>query len=83
MVGRNMDFHEDLMTNLWVLPRGIERDDGQGNLRWKAKYGSLIAACFDIVSVDGLNEAGLAGHILWLAEADYGTHEASRDALPL
>ena len=26
LVGRNMDFHEDLMTNLWTQPRGISRE---------------------------------------------------------
>ena len=26
IVGRNMDFHEDLMTNLWTQPRGISRE---------------------------------------------------------
>jgi penicillin V acylase-like amidase (Ntn superfamily) len=83
LVGRNMDFHEDLMTNLWSLPRGIEREDGVGNLKWKAKYGSLVAACFDMVSTDGINEVGLAGHLLWLAEADYGTYDESRTGLPL
>lgn len=83
LVGRNMDFHEDLMTNLWTLPRGIERNSGDGALTWKSKYGSLVAACFDMISADGLNEAGLAGHILWLAEADYGERDESRPALPL
>jgi len=82
LVGRNMDFHEDLMTNLWSLPRGIERGD-EGSLTWTAKYGSVVAACFDMMSADGINEAGLAGHILWLAEADYGTRDESRPGLPL
>lgn len=83
LVGRNMDFHEDLMTNLWRLPRGIERTSGDGKLTWKARYGSLVAACFDMISADGINEAGLAGHVLWLAEAEYGTRDESRPGLPL
>jgi penicillin V acylase-like amidase (Ntn superfamily) len=81
LVGRNMDFHQDLLTNLWALPRGIER--GVGDLTWKAKYGSVIAACFEMVSSDGLNDVGLAGHILWLAEADYGERDEMRPGLPL
>ena len=43
----------------------------------------LIAASFDIVSIDGINEVGLAGHLLWPAEADYGTYDESRTGLPL
>lgn len=68
-----MDFHMDLLTNLWKTPRGIERSDGvNGNLTWKAKYGSVIATAFDLIATDGMNEEGFAGHILWLAESDYG-----------
>lgn len=82
IVGRNMDFHKDLMTNLWTQPKGITRDDGvQGKLTWTSKYGSVVATAFDMISVDGLNEAGLAGHVLWLAESDYGTREDSRTQL--
>ena len=77
-----MDFHLDLMTNLWKQPRGIRRDDGvTGKLEWTSKYGSVIAAAFDIISVDGLNEAGLAGHVLWLAESTFGTPDAGRTQL--
>ncbi len=84
LVGRNMDFHQDLQTNLWSLPRGLERGGGAAGVPgWSARYGSLIAASFDIISVDGLNEAGLAGHVLWLAEAEYGPRDDSRPALPL
>lgn len=82
LVGRNMDFHEDLMTNLWKQPRGVKRDDGvKGELVWTAKYGSVIATAFDLISVDGMNEAGLAGHILWLTESTYGDVDPARPAL--
>jgi len=82
IVGRNMDFHMDLLTNLWKLPRGIERADGaNGKLTWKAKYGSVIATAFDLIATDGMNEKGFAGHILWLAESDYGKPDA--DAVQL
>ena len=73
VVGRNMDFHMDLLSNLWKLPRGVERTDGvNGTLTWKAKYGSVVATAFDLIACDGMNEEGFAGHILWLAESDYG-----------
>ncbi len=77
-----MDFHRDLMTNLWKQPRGVTRDDGvTGKLTWTSRYGSVIATAFDIISVDGINEAGLAGHVLWLAESTYGTPDDSRTQL--
>lgn len=82
IVGRNMDFHKDLLTNLWTQPRGISRDDGvQGTLKWTSTYGSLVATAFDMISVDGVNERGLAGHVLWLAESDYGTPDPTRTQL--
>ncbi|SHT91508.1 penicillin amidase [Mycobacteroides abscessus subsp. abscessus] len=82
LVGRNMDFHRDLMTNLWKQPRGVARDDGvTGKLTWTSKFGSVIATAFDIISVDGINEAGLAGHVLWLAESTYGTPDDTRTQL--
>lgn len=82
IVGRNMDFEKDLMTNLWTQPRGIARNDGvDGKLTWISRYGSVVATAFDLISVDGMNEAGLAGHILWLAESDYGVPDASRPQL--
>jgi penicillin V acylase-like amidase (Ntn superfamily) len=81
-VGRNMDFPRDLMTNLWKQPRGITRDDGvTRKLTWTSKYGSVIATAFDIISVDGINEAGLAGHVLWLTESTFGTPDAHRTQL--
>jgi penicillin V acylase-like amidase (Ntn superfamily) len=84
LVGRNMDYHRDTGTNLWLLPSGIDRTDGVGGaLSWTARYGSLVAGAYDLMSVDGVNEAGLAGHILWLAESDYGSHDASKPALSM
>lgn len=82
LVGRNMDYHRDLGTNLWTQPRGITRDDGvEGTLTWTSSYGSVVVTAFDIATVDGINEAGLSGHLLWLAESDYGTLDPSRPAL--
>ncbi len=84
VVGRNMDFHQDLHTNLWKLPRGIERDDRvHGKLTWKAKYGSIVAGVYDLLSADGMNEKGLAGHVLWLAESQYGEPDDARPQLAM
>lgn len=80
-----MDFDRDLGTNLWAFPRGIERDNGvDGQLTWRSKHGSVVAsAAGDIVVVDGLNEPGLAGHLLVLSESDYGERDERRPALSM
>jgi penicillin V acylase-like amidase (Ntn superfamily) len=77
ITGRSMDWAEDMHTNLWAFPRGIARDGAAGpdSPKWTAKYGSLIAAGYDIGTADGMNETGLVANLLYLAESDYGTPE--------
>ncbi|RBP17338.1 choloylglycine hydrolase [Roseiarcus fermentans] len=74
ITGRNMDWAEDMHTNLWAFPRGIARDGagGENTPKWTAKYGSVIATGYDIGTADGMNEAGLVANVLYLAESDYG-----------
>ncbi|MFI7347205.1 linear amide C-N hydrolase [Streptomyces sp. NPDC049936] len=82
LVGRNMDWMEEMETNLWAFPRGMARDDGlDGTLTWTSAYGSLAAAAHDLMTVDGVNEAGLAAHQLFLPESDYGDRDKGRPAL--
>ncbi|MBN9017202.1 MAG: linear amide C-N hydrolase [Rhizobiales bacterium] len=77
ITGRSMDWAEDMHTNLWVFPKGIERDGAAGanTPKWTSKYGSLIASGYDVGTADGMNEAGLVANLLYLAESDYGTTE--------
>ena len=74
LVGRTMDWNQDMKTNLLVYPRGIKRDGmaAINSFKWSSKYGSVVATVFDAMTTDGMNERGLAAHILWLDEADYG-----------
>lgn len=82
LVGRSMDWAVDTGTNLWAFPRGMERDDGiDGTLAWRSDYGSLVASGYDLLSVDGINDGGLAAHQLFLPESHYGELDGSRPAL--
>ncbi len=74
ITGRSMDWAEDMHTNLWAFPKGIARDGAAGpqSPQWVSKYGSLVAAGYDIGSADGMNEKGLVANLLYLAESDYG-----------
>lgn len=58
---------------MWVFPRGMERDGlaGDNSVKWKSKYGSIVTSSWNITSSDGMNEKGLAGNLLWLAESTY------------
>lgn len=73
ITGRTMDWKEDIHSNLWILPRGMERDGATGatSVKWKSKYGSVISSGYDISSTDGMNEKGLVANLLWLAESEY------------
>src|SRR5262245_20865911 len=62
LVGRNMDWFEDLKSNLYVLPRGMQRDGlaPRNPLTWTSKYGSIAITGYEAATADGLNEKGLA-----------------------
>ncbi len=73
LTARSMDWSVDVETNLWVFPRGMERNGqaGENSLRWTSKYGSVISSGYDISTTDGMNEAGLVANLLWLVESSY------------
>lgn len=73
LTGRNMDWSADIEPNIWVQPRGIQRDGGAGisSIKWKSKYGSVTTTSWDISSQDGMNEKGLVANMLWLADAQF------------
>jgi len=58
-------------------PRGMIREvlAGQNSLTWSSKYRSVITSAYNISSTDGMNEKSLAGHMLWIAESDYGKRD--------
>ena len=73
ITGRSMDWTEDMRSNLWVFPKGIERNGaaGEKSITWTSKYGSLIISGYDVGTADGMNETGLVTNVLYLAESDY------------
>lgn len=85
LVARSMDWMEDTRTNLYAFPRGMKRDGAAGDrsISWTSEYGSVTGTIYDVASVDGLNEKGLVANILYLAESDYGTPDASKPLLSI
>lgn len=80
--GRTMDWKEDPMTNLYIFPRGLERRgaESENTIKWKSKYGSVVAAGYDIGICDGMNEKGLVANLLFLPESVY---EMENDTRPI
>lgn len=73
VTGRTMDWREDPQTNLYLFPRGMERSGANKGktIHWQSKYGSVIAAGYDIGTSDGMNEKGLVASLLYLVESGY------------
>ncbi|NIG54129.1 linear amide C-N hydrolase [Chitinophaga sp. Cy-1792] len=85
MTGRSMDWSEDILTDLWVFPRGMNRDGATGSntIKWKSKYGSVIASAYKVSTSDGMNEKGLVANLLWLGESQYPKWDHKKPGLSL
>lgn len=78
LVGRTLDWRTPIPTNIYVYPQGISKTsmpDGPC-LRWKSRYGSVIAVGYDGGVTEGMNERGLVMNSLFCKTARY------REALP-
>jgi choloylglycine hydrolase len=77
ITGRTMDFSLDIPANLWIFPRGMERNGevGPNSIEWTSKYGSVVASSWDIATPDGMNEKGLVANLLWLVQSEYPEFE--------
>ncbi|MGK7928490.1 MAG: linear amide C-N hydrolase [Spirulina sp.] len=86
---RSMDWGHSFDDILIAIPRGVEMDGGAGenSLQWTSKYGSVVSTIipyakkYDFTiedgATDGINEAGLAAHILYLEETQYAEANAT------
>ena len=84
---RSMNWPESTEPVLTILPRGMKREGGMldGKLiikenpaTWTSKYGSMVTTVYGLGAGEGINEKGLAGHLLFLRATDYGTRDASK-----
>ncbi|MDF2191859.1 linear amide C-N hydrolase [Paraflavitalea sp. CAU 1676] len=85
LTARSMDWKEDIYPNLWIFPRGMSRsgEAGPNSLKWKSKYGSVVASAYDFCSTDGMNEKGLVANLLWLAESEYPAYDGKKPGLTI
>lgn len=81
ITARSMDWKTDIPANLWIFPRGMQRQGavGSSSIQWKSKYGSVITSSWDIAASDGMNEKGLVGNLLWLVESEYPSFTKDKD----
>jgi len=84
-----MDWPESTQPLIVGFPRGRQRDgnepagliDDANPLRWTSRYASLVTTIYGVGTVDGLNEAGLAGHGLYLEATDFGPRDPAKPAM--
>jgi penicillin V acylase-like amidase (Ntn superfamily) len=84
VVSRTMDWPVPTDPVLTVFPRGSQHDGGiaagepvvAGSAkRWAAAHGSVVTTFYGMAAVDGVNERGLAAHLLYLHETDFGPRD--------
>lgn len=77
LAGRNMDWFQEMGTNLWAMPAGeVRLGLTQGHaLEWPVRHGSVVATAHDRATADGMNERGLAAHLLWLGSSEWGERD--------
>ena len=80
VAGRTMDLYIDDQPRLVFLPRGIARRGvAEANAAaWTSKYASTVLTALDAATSDGMNEAGLSAHLLYL----HGSEHEPADARP-
>ena len=77
VVGRSMEFAQELHSNVIVQPKGQKRisklPDGSNGKKWTAKYGVIYLDGFSLdIATDGFNEAGLSvGELYFPGEAKF------------
>ncbi len=87
LVARSMDWATTTEPVLTVFPRGLTRDGGHAGpmtvvtdnpAKWTSQYGSVVTTIFGIGTADGINERGLAAHMLYFPPADYGPRDVAK-----
>lgn len=71
VVSRTLDWEFSDEPRLWSLPRGLERTGGtgEGTVSWRSSYGSIATSGWHVASTEGMNDAGLAAHLLYFETA--------------
>jgi penicillin V acylase-like amidase (Ntn superfamily) len=90
VVARTMDWPESTEPVITVFPRGLKHNGGLiGPIQivkdnpeiWTSKYGSIGVTVYGLGTADGLNEKGLAGHMLYLNAAGFGPRDPKKPAV--
>jgi choloylglycine hydrolase len=85
ITGRTLDWMEDMHSNLWIFPRGLQRSGvaGPNSFTWTSKYGSVIVSGYEAGTADGMNEKGVVANALYLAESQYPSTQENKPLMSI
>ena len=76
VVGRTFDWEVSDEGKLWYYPTGLVRSGQcENEATWSVRFRNLAMSMWGLGSTDGINEAGLAAHLLYLAASDFGARD--------
>ncbi len=85
LVGRTLDWRTPIPTNLYVYPRGMQKQSMPTGpmLKWTSKYGSVLAVGYDGGVTEGMNEEGLVMNGLFCKGSVYKEAVGPDDTTPV
>lgn len=85
LVGRTLDWRNPIPTNIYVYPRGVEKQSMPSGPRfhWTSQYGSVVAVGYDGGVTEGMNEKGLVMNGLFCKGTIYKTSNPSDTVTPV
>lgn len=68
---RSVDWYVSDEPLIWALPAGLARRGAPGAdaLEWTSRHASLAVSAWDATTSEGVNDAGLAAHVLYLEDS--------------
>lgn len=85
LVGRTLDWRTPIPTNIYVYPSGMNRQSMPSGpmLKWKSKYGSVLAVGYDGGVTEGMNDQGLVMNGLFCKGSVYKEAVGPSDTTPV
>ena len=75
-VGRTLDWEVSDEARLWLVPPGLEREGHCDHpVTWSVRHRNLAMTMWNAGTTEGVNDAGLAAHLLYFATSDFGPRD--------
>ena len=88
VVSRTMDWPESTHPRLTAFPPGMQRNGRETQTEvtnpaaWTSRHGSVVVTLYgNLGTADGMNDAGLVAHLLYLRACDFGPRDERRPAV--